>query len=634
MVLKLLFIFSFTYYSSSLFSSEIPDSILIKLKLLNPTEQATVLKNIAFDTYRNDMDLAINLTNKGLEIAQKNNLHEKFADLLNMKGIIYGEYSMFDSSLCCYDKAIVICDRYKLPDIKKKVGMNYGINYFYHGNYAKALEKYHLSLKIFEEQKDSLGIAHALSNIGIVHLARFENRKAIYYLKNAMNLYKKNGNSTNIITTLNAMGTAYNSINIDSSLFYLTLGLKYSEESENYVSTANLHDNIGNSYLKKGDKINSMIHFRKALAISDSINYPSAKIKALDNIGKLLLITNRYSDAIENYNKALQLSKENELSQDESIILEHITDYYEKIKDYKNAYGYLLLTKKLNDSLFNLKTEKNIQELEIKYNTEKKAHQIQEQNLQIQKQSFKIEKMQWRIASLIGGIIILLMLVYILIRKQKEHRIKLLAEKRKAEMKAGIMGEEKERQRLSYELHDGLGQSLSSIKLMVEGIKDTGKTEYLDNALKNIDGAVADLRDIAHNLMPSSLIKYGFEAAIEEIIENLNKTRRINIQFYTNNNKANISQELSFLLFRFMQELLNNTVKHSKAQNISIQIVKEDDYISLLIDDDGIGFNPEKSIKNGLGIRNIQSRVQLYNGFMSIDSGEGSGTSIHIKMPA
>lgn len=225
--------------------------------------------------------------------------------------------------------------------------------------------------------------------------------------------------------------------------------------------------------------------------------------------------------------------------------------------------------------------------------------------------------------------------------KQKDDLHKLALEQEKQNSKistltALLQGQEEERGRLARDLHDGLGGLLSGTKLHLTQLNDKveGQTKQgLEKSIDQIDGAVAELRKVAHNLMPDLLVNYGLKEALEEFaIRMSNDTLDIHIEFlsYT----GALSQEQQLLVYRIIQELVNNAIKHAEASQIIIQLVEEETDIVVTVEDDGKGFDINKiDLKKSAGFHNIQSRVQFMKGNLNVHAEENVGTSIEFTFP-
>ena len=192
-------------------------------------------------------------------------------------------------------------------------------------------------------------------------------------------------------------------------------------------------------------------------------------------------------------------------------------------------------------------------------------------------------------------------------------------------------GETRERIRLARDLHDGLGSLLTGAKLRLLEMKQGAKFAYadvdsFDNALDLLDDSVHEMRRIAHHLMPDSLSRFGLKSAVSDYCNNLPSVR-----FACYGDESRLESKLEVMIYRSIQELINNALKHAGANNIMVQIIQGFDHIAFTVQDDGCGFDPSV-VTQGVGLQNIKMRVASYNGEINIDSKIGEGTEINVEI--
>lgn len=202
-----------------------------------------------------------------------------------------------------------------------------------------------------------------------------------------------------------------------------------------------------------------------------------------------------------------------------------------------------------------------------------------------------------------------------------------------------IEGQENERMRVSQELHDGLGQLFTAIKLNVQQLRSSMGSRSEDatadalNALEdNIGFAITEVKNISRNLMPDVLWQFGLRPAMEDLVEKFRTTMEVEISLELVDVDVRFSPELEKALFRMSQELINNSVRHGNASHIYVQLINHGESIVLMVEDDGNGFNPQEPSK-GFGLRNIRSRAEVWEGVVEIDSAVGRGTVTTIEIP-
>ena len=199
-------------------------------------------------------------------------------------------------------------------------------------------------------------------------------------------------------------------------------------------------------------------------------------------------------------------------------------------------------------------------------------------------------------------------------------------------------GQELERKRLAREIHDGIGPILSTVKMNlanIEGDVDNINPELKEKFQKSyemIDDAAGDLRSISHNLMPKVLSDFGLNEALETLCEKIDATRSVDVDFINSGLFYRLNEVTELGLYRISQELLNNTLKYAKAKKVILQLIKRDETIRLMYEDDGIGFFPEK-VNRGIGLMNIENRATALAGQAIIDSMPGKGMTATIEIP-
>jgi signal transduction histidine kinase len=210
-------------------------------------------------------------------------------------------------------------------------------------------------------------------------------------------------------------------------------------------------------------------------------------------------------------------------------------------------------------------------------------------------------------------------------------------EKQLLAMDSIIQGQELERSRMAKDLHDGLGGMLSGIKLNLSSMKGNmiiqeNDVQLFAKSIFQLDGAIAEMRRIAHNMMPEALLKFGLNEAIQDYCDGINETRLVKMKFTWLGDKQRLEKSIEVVIYRIIQELTNNALKHAEAKNIFVQLDKHQQGISLTVEDDGKGFDASLQTK-GAGLQNVQARVDYLKGIFNIESESGKGTSASIDIP-
>ena len=204
---------------------------------------------------------------------------------------------------------------------------------------------------------------------------------------------------------------------------------------------------------------------------------------------------------------------------------------------------------------------------------------------------------------------------------------------------AVLKGEEQERTRLAKDLHDGLGGMLSGIKYSLNTMKGNlimspDNHQAFERSMDMLDSSIKEMRRVAHNMMPESLVKFGLDTALKDFCNDINQSGALQVSYQSRGmDNVVIEQTTAITIYRIVQELVNNTMKHAAAKTAIVQVSKTNDEISVTVEDDGKGFNPVILQEGkGIGWSNIQSRVKYLKGRLDVRSEPGKGTSVHIEL--
>ncbi|WP_185154350.1 PAS domain-containing protein [Fulvivirga sp. M361] len=203
-----------------------------------------------------------------------------------------------------------------------------------------------------------------------------------------------------------------------------------------------------------------------------------------------------------------------------------------------------------------------------------------------------------------------------------------------------IETEDKERKRIAKELHDSLGQKLTTASLNLNSLKNDLTNESkgikkLLTGLTSLNSAIKDSRDIAHNLMPRSIEHFGYVPAVQSMIAEIDSVSNIKFDFYDNLKGDRLDEKTAVHLYRITQEAINNILKYSKATTVTIQLMKYENDLVLTIEDDGTGFDVAATMEgeDNFGLRNMRNRVTSISGSFHLDSSPDSGTIITVELP-
>ncbi len=543
---------------------------------------------------------------------------------------LYNNLAKYDSAFIFFDRAKEINTRLKNPLYEAYITLNRANTFMYKGDLDSAIE-YHLQgIKILENEKDSSKLVGAYANLAIVFDQLDDYDKEIEYLDKSLNITPKE-NIKDLVFTYGDIGLAYlNKVDYDRAFENLKKADSLSKFTEDKMAHFYVSRNWADYYTFIDDCHKAIKYNRNALEKAKKYNYTYYEKDLIINLGECHLKLGNLSMARPYLEEALKIGKNLgvvELPKKATLLL---AELYKKNNDYKKANQYLNEHMIFKDSLINQQHINTVNDLELKYKSEKKDKEIAEQQLALTESQSKTRKMSILIVSLLLASILLWFLFQ---QRQKRIQQQLVTIQREQEVRTleSLMeGEEKERFRIAKELHDGVNGDLSAIKFKLSSLLEMNNT-VIKEAVTMIDNSCEQVRAISHNLVPPSLKDFNLIEAIDEYCQSMNNIHTPKIEFQHLGDVVELDKKQEANLFRIVQELVTNSIKHSEGSTVDVQLSYLKNIIQLTVEDNGKGFDP-KTIKNdGIGMQNVQSRVDYLNAIMDFLS-NNKGTSYTIVM--
>jgi signal transduction histidine kinase len=429
----------------------------------------------------------------------------------------------------------------------------------------------------------------------------------------------------------------------DSALVYYQKGLKINQIVNNKLGTSYALESIAGILNKQKRYNDALRYLRQSLALRVGLKDKFAQSISLINLGETYRSLKNTDSAIFYGKAASAMAQEVQFLDLAGYSNTFLSDIYKDQKDFKNALQYKERGVALKDSAFNIEKAKQIAELDRKYQTEKRIQQINILNQQATIDAMTVRQRNLMLVALIVLILVSGIVLYNIFAKRKlKAKAELQAEIIKQQdiaAKAVLDAEERERRRIAGDLHDGVGQMLSVALLNLNGVFskiDLSETEraQADKTLGLLNESYDEMRSISHQMMPNALIKSGLATAVKEFLNKINKDR-IKVSLQTVGLNKRLEDQLETVIYRVIQESVNNVIKHAEATSLDIQIVRDEEGLDVTIEDNGKGFDKDKLKKSdGIGMANIFTRIAFLKGTVEIDSAPGRGTLIAIHIPA
>ncbi len=528
------------------------------------------------------------------------------------------------------------------------------------GKYPKSIDNFMECLRYARLTNNQVQEANVYQNIATLYLLQKDYKKSAENLDRAAELYRIKGDVDGEFTTLFNFANIYKEQGkFEQARKHYQTVLEYRVKEGNNAVVAYININLSQMLVLEGKCREAIIALKKTLVLLEELNFHSDIVIVLNDLGLCESKLGHTKSAINYFQRALAIGEKQSLFQYKSDIYKNLAQLYEKENNYRKALEFYKKGVASVAEQNSLDKEKYVVEIQERYETELKEAKIQllekEQKLsdaELQKAELTVKRQHVLRNALIAGFILVLISLVILrlsyvkrLRIQKELSVQQekYAKQKLSEMmkdhKLSVIeryqeGQDEERSRLAREIHDGIGSDLASIKIAFEHY-----TEQQDEDLKSkriataISNACIDLRSLSHQLHPLPFSKIGFTSFLSDFIDQVIKKSDLNIQTYLfpREDIDLLPDELLADVYRIVQELINNIIKHAEASHADVQLTKHKDHLNIVVNDNGKGF--QKSKKQGIGLRNIKERLQKIKGTLDIDSNSGHGTSITIDIP-
>ncbi len=492
-----------------------------------------------------------------------------------------------------YDSCITNCNQ-SISLLAKSVNNNLLANVllikgraqYYLDDKEQADANWRQGLALAQQEKNGFLIAKLATNAGVIYLDE---------------TYLKRNNIHGFHLADSFLLIAYKQLKADDSLSG-EQGLR----TQRLMATS-LH------FQKKYDSASAF--YEKIISLSKHKS-TTAYVGSLSFYAEMLSEMGKHELALFYIKEAARFAAENKLKSKDYTHIAHVYGQVLHNKgDFAQAYKFV-------DSSYQLLAS-DYQKLNTQAYAESES-KFKNQLLQYQVQLEKQEKN--KLYFVFGGIVLLAALLFLFYQNKNNKRIAMeKAAQKQISIDAFIEGEEKEKVRIGRELHDGIAQEIVAVKLAMEQLKADPK---LIEELRRIS---MDIRNISHELMPQTLKDYGLKLAIEDICQKILGPSGIRFEIHTSLPEERLADKIEITLYRVFQELVHNIIKHSKATEVMVQLRKMNNHVLLVVEDNGKGMGDEK--RNGIGINNLKSRVQLLDGNLEYDSSDNEGTTAIVRVP-
>lgn len=512
---------------------------------------------------------------------------------------------------------------------------------------VKALQAYLEAYKLLGYELNSFNV-DLVGNIGDLYLKLHYPEKALGYCDKYVSFVKKQANNAKTLNGLSLLTSCY-------------LGMKNYEQAEKTLRQTNTLEfrnmeltgyNPASLFLYKSLILSHKHEFElalknldTALSYSPKDHLPLEHFRMKDAIVKVYLEKGDLEKAKAENDRLKKLYQSLSLTNGIENINENYAVYYKKMGDAQKALEYLEKENRQHDSLVRVTNLKQTEQLTTQFETEKRDKEISALKVERQQKALVAQKNKFIYILLLCITIGLLLLSYfVYLNNQKKLRLRnqqiteLEQEKKLRAVDALLQGQEEERERIAQELHDGLGGMLSGVKMSFNHMKENlvmtpENREAFQHSVQQLDQTLDELRKVSHNLMPDVLVRFGLVDALQEFCQNIERSSKVKVSFQFLGTQRTLSNSVQLSIYRILQELINNAIKHGECKQILAQISMEEKKILLTVEDDGKGFDKQTlQHTKGMGMSSVQHRVDYLKGMMQIETKPTEGVVINIEL--
>ncbi len=639
------------------------DTILYQYNYINIVEQYLIYQNY---------DSVLVLAYENLLISKKIGRYKYVNKCYTILAQVYSDIEQNDSVIkyCSLNNNLLVYYGRELDELTKRFYLLVGNNLSILANAYANKNEYDISLFLYFKVSDSFinannenKLGSTYNTIGTIYLKIKDYDNSLIQFKKALEFNKKVKSSYSVTSTYVNIGSLYiYKKQYDTALVYINLAIE-GKLKNNFLgkNLARLYNNKGICFTHLGQNDSAMIYFDKSIELFKKVNISFNVIKVRVNIAMAYIEMKEYDKAKKIFLDQIELAKKNNYQNTLMEIYNGLSHIYDVEKDFKKSLYYIKKSYDIQTTIQNVEVKNKMNEYKERYEAELKEKDISKlqknkelQELEKENQISQKEKQSLISLTLISLSLALLAILFFIrknakllkksnqekfIRKEKEKNQKILniiKNQEVSSINSFIEGQDKERNRIAIELHDRLGSLLSTVKLHFSSFeteidKEESKNDY-NYAIGLLDNSVSEVRSISHNLSQGIITEFGLSKEIENLRDTINSAGKIRIKYIVIGDNVSINTDRLIEIFRIIQEVVTNAIKHSHSDEIFIQQINSEDGINISIEDYGVGFNMDQIENTGMGLANLQNRANKIGAICSIESVLKQGTTVTLDL--
>lgn len=600
--------------------------------------------SIAFGYAYNQPDTAKELGNLALNKSKKVGYQYGEMKSLNVLGILEDVTSNYDSSLALYFRARKIALELKDSLSIAQIGVNIGLIYWNKEKQDSALIWYRKSEAYFRRVNNKKSLSSALNNIALIYDDKDRPDKSIQLHFEALKIREQLGDAHGIGASMHNISMAYTFLGKnDSAIIWGKKALPYRLSAKDDYGLSKTYNNLALSYSNLNENDSAAMYWKKSIELKKKVKDWYGLASSYNNLGSMYIGINQLVKARECIQNGLKIAEKQTYKRIMNELYGNMALLADIEGDFEQASAFKDSVIKFNKHLYEDETNNKLQQLQVEFEVDRKEAKIESLNLenQIEKERVEQKKIQFYGALALAVLLLLTgMFGFKSFRKNQElkHNEELNLERLKGN-NAVLEAIEQERSQIAKDLHDGIGQQLAAIKLGWDAVitqykKGKGANPEKEQLITQlINNASSDIRSISHRMMPRALQEKGLVVAIEEMLSLSLDPKKTIYKFEHFQIEGRLDSKLEVSLYRIIQELIKNIIKHSLASEVHVQLMLVKKQLVLIVEDNGIGMKDISNENEGIGLLSLKSRVDSFHGHINYEPSPNSGTLVTVRIP-
>jgi two-component system, NarL family, sensor kinase len=616
------------------------------------SDRAMVLTYLGMQYMYNHQDSAVYYFKEVYQLSTRIHFVRGITNSLTLQAGILSDQNKLDQAIALDSEAILVATKAHYQKALAAIYNNIAIPYNKKGDHAASVGYNLKAATLDEELHDDHNLAMAYANIGGDYNDLKEYEKGCAYSRKGIELARSTRHSTALESGLTNLGSGLIALRrFDTALVVLTELRALGDTLKDYSAVLGAANDLCIIYVEKRQWELLKKTAGESLALATSLNDRLSICESWGSLCDYYFAKKEYARAKEYVWRDIQSAEREKFNLELSPAYQKLSTIDILLGDRQGYDHYKVLKDSIDHLLVSDEVLRSTQELETKYSLHEKQNEIDHLNKQQQ-----IRELTLRQRRTINWALVILVLVVIVIgsllnrtyrQKRKlflsdarlqQQRIAELENEKKLLATQGILqGQVEERSRLARDLHDGLGSILSNAKHTFTHMKDNliitpENADAFERGMNMLDMSINELRRVAHNMMPEALVKLGLDSALRDFFNSMDGNGSVKMTYQSYDmDESSILKSTAAAVYRIIQELVNNILKHAGATTALIQLIRKNDTLSITVEDNGKGFDPAILQHNeGMGYLNLRNRVTWLNGTIDIETALGSGTSVHI----